>query len=67
MDLISVPQYISLRDAQSQATFVSGRQMSAATSFTAVLNMDRASSKSRIQIYDHYIKSVAPVRNFQLM
>jgi hypothetical protein len=52
MDLISVPQYISLCDAQSRAIFVSGRQMTAAISFTVVLEMDRASSKSRIQAYN---------------
>jgi hypothetical protein len=52
MDLISVPQYISSRDAQSRAFFVSGRQMTAATGFTVVMTMDRAALVSRIQMYD---------------
>jgi hypothetical protein len=47
MDFISVPQYISARDAQSRAFFVSGRQMIAANSFTGIMTMDRA---FRIQI-----------------
>jgi len=52
MDLIFVAQYVSSRDPHSRAVFVSGREVTAATSFTAVMSMDRAYLLSLIQKYD---------------